>query len=154
MRALVRDGGKLLIEFRNSLFSLFTFNRLTHDFIVDELLAPASSKVKARVSEKLKSIVRMDLPPVRSVAPDGISPGYDAIRAKFHNPFEIPKLLADGGFSNPQFHWYHFHASMPMIQNELGDLYDVESVAMEHELSNDWRGNFLCSAMLVEADAT
>jgi hypothetical protein len=96
----------------------------------------------------------MDLPPVRDVAPDGISPGYDAIRANFHNPFEIPKLLADGGFENPKFHWYHFHASMPMIQNELGDLHDVESLAMEHELSNDWRGYFLCSAVLVEADAS
>ncbi len=153
MRALVRDGGKLLIEFRNALFSLFTFNRYTHDFIVDELLAPVSMDIKAKVSERLKTFLRMDLPPIKSVAPDGVSPGYDAIRAKFHNPFEVPKLLDRAGFRNPTFHWYHFHASMPMIQNDLGDTYDAESVAMEHELANDWRGYFLCSAVLVEADA-
>lgn len=153
MRALVRDDGSLLIEFRNSLFSLFTFNRYTHDFVVDELLAPVSDGVKARVSERLRSMLRMDLPPSRDIAPDGASPGYDAIRAKFHNPFEIPKLLAEAGFQNPVFHWYHFHAGMPMIQDELGDDYDTDSVALEHEMSNDWRGYFLCSAVLVEANA-
>ena len=121
--------------------------------MVDELLAPASTTVRDKASEHLKKMVRMDLPQSRDVAPDGTSPGYDAIRAKFHNPFEIPQLLSDSGFKNPIFHWYHFHAGMPMIQDELGDEFDVESVAMEHEMSNDWRGYFLCSAVLVEADA-
>lgn len=153
MRTLVRSGGKLLIEFRNSLFSLFTFNRKTHDFIVDELLSTASDETRRAVSEEIKQRVRMDLPPVRDKAPGGDAPGYDLIRAKFHNPFEIPAMLEQAGFCNTKFHWYHFHASMPMLQDKLGDRFDVDSVAMEHVLSNDWRGYFLCSAVLVEADA-
>ncbi len=153
MRTLVKDSGKILVEFRNSLFGLFTFNRYTHDFVVDELLAPASDETRQRVSDELQSIVRMDLPPVRATAPDGEAPGYDAIRAKFHNPFEIPALLEQAGFGHPVLHWYHFHASMPMLQAELGERFDEDSIAMEHTLANDWRGHFLCSAVLVEADA-
>ena len=154
MRTLVRDGGKLLIEFRNKLFSLFTFNRFTHDFVVEELLASAGDDVRERVSETLKAMLRMDLPPVRDSVADGQGPGYDTIRAKFHNPFEIPDLLNDAGFGNPKFHWYHFHAAMPMLQDDLDKAFDQESMAMEHKLVNDWRGYFLCSACLVEADAT
>ena len=153
MRTLVRTGGKLLIEFRNALFSLFTFNRLTHEFIVDDLLAHASPQTRQAVSETLKSRLRMDLPPVRDKTPDGAGPGYDLIRAKFHNPFELPALLASAGFQNPVFHWYHFHAAPPMLQDQLGEQFDRDSIAMEHTLSNDWRGHFLCSAVLIEADA-
>jgi 2-polyprenyl-3-methyl-5-hydroxy-6-metoxy-1,4-benzoquinol methylase len=153
MRTLVRTGGKLLIEFRNSLFSLFTFNRYTHDFVVDELLQTASEETRAVVSKTLKELVRMDLPPVRDRAPNSLAPGYDLIPAKFHNPFQIPELLERAGFISPVFHWYHFHAAMPMLQAELGPRFDEDSIAMEHELSNDWRGYFLCSAVLVEANA-
>lgn len=153
MRTLVRGSGKLLIEFRNALFSLFTFNRYTHDFIVNELLSNVSEETRNAVSRRVKEMVRMELPPIRDKAPDGKAPGYDLIPAKFHNPFEIPSLLREAGFINPIFHWYHFHAGLPMLQDELGDRFDTDSIAMEHELSNNWRGYFLCSAVLVEADA-
>lgn len=153
MRTLVRRGGKLLIEFRNSLFSLFTFNSKTHDFIVNDLLSSASAETREMVSEEIKRRVRMDLPPIRDKAPGSDAPGYDLIRAKFHNPFEIPQLLGQAGFGSVKMHWYHFHASMPQLQDALGERFDVDSIAMEHVLSNDWRGHFLCSAVLVEADA-
>lgn len=153
MRTLVKSGGKLLIEFRNSLFSLFTFNRYTHDFIVNELLAGVSDETRKAVSQKLAEHVRMDLPPVRDKTPDGSGPGYDLIKAKFHNPFELPSLLQSAGFINPVFHWYHYHAAPPMLQNDLGSRFDTDSIAMEHRPPNDWRGYFLCSAVLVEADA-
>lgn len=153
MRTLVRTGGKILVEFRNSLFSLFTFNRYTTEFILNDLLANVSDKTRKRVEEELHKQTRMDMPPVRDKAPDGSAPGYDVIRAKFHNPLEVPSMLAQAGFANPVMHWYHFHAAMPMLQDELGDQYDIDSLAMEHTLSNDWRGHFLCSAVLVEAEA-
>ena len=35
MAALVRPGGSVFVEFRNSLFSLFTFNRYTAEFILN-----------------------------------------------------------------------------------------------------------------------
>src|SRR5208337_772115 len=90
MATLVRPGGSVFIEFRNSLFSLFTFNRYTVDFILNDLLVGVSSAVKETVAKDLQSRLRMDMPPVRTVI-EGSSdaPGYDAVLSKFHNPFEI-----------------------------------------------------------------
>ncbi len=79
-------------------------------------------------------------------------PGYDAILAKFHNPLEIPGLLRASRFGGARFHWYQFHAAPPWLAEELGDLFDAESVKLEHH-TDDWRGIFLCSAVLVDADA-
>jgi 2-polyprenyl-3-methyl-5-hydroxy-6-metoxy-1,4-benzoquinol methylase len=153
MHALLKPGGKLLVEFRNALFSLFTFNRYTHDFIVDDLLKDVTKPIRDKVSESLQGICRMDMPPVRDVAPDGSGPGYDLIQAKFHNPLELPDLLGKSGFGEIKNHWYHFHAAPPMLSDLLGDALDEESMKLEHGGTDDWRGNFLCSAVLVEAAA-
>lgn len=153
MRTLVKTGGKILVEFRNKLFSLFTFNRYTYEFITEDLLPNASDETKEAVTNCIKDKLRMDLPPIRDKNNEGSGPGYDLIRAKFHIPFEIPGLLEEAGFANAKFHWYHFHAAQPMLTDELGEAFDNDSMAMEHELANDWRGYFLCSAVLVEADA-
>jgi 2-polyprenyl-3-methyl-5-hydroxy-6-metoxy-1,4-benzoquinol methylase len=152
MRMMLRPQGKLYIEFRNSLFSLFTFNRYTHEFITQELLAGVAPDVVAQVSEALQKICKMDMPPRRTSVAGKDGPGYDQILAKFHNPFEIPSLLATSGFGNVKFHWYHFHAAQPWLAEKLGDRFEKESHKMEHR-PDDWRGMFLCSAVLVEADA-
>ncbi len=39
VKMCLKPGGVAFIEFRNKLFSLFTFNRLTKEFILDDLLA-------------------------------------------------------------------------------------------------------------------
>lgn len=152
MRRLLRTGGKLYIEFRNSLFSLFTFNRYTHDFITNELLDGVAGDVRERVSDEVKYRCRMDMPPVRDRIEGKDGPGYDLILAKYHNPLELPALLAASRFANPVFHWYHFHAAQPWLAGELGARFDEESIKLE-QLTNNWRGMFLCSAVMVEADA-
>jgi len=152
MRMMVKTGGKLYIEFRNSLFSLFTFNRHTHDFVTQRLLKDVAAPVVHRVSEELKKSCHMDKPPIRDTVRGKDGPGYDLILAKFHNPLELPELLGASGFGNVKFHWYHFHAAQPWLAEELGDVYDEESLKLEH-YTGDWRGMFLCSAVLVEADA-
>ena len=44
MKSMVKSGGHVFIEFRNKLFSLFTFNRYTLEFIMDDLLRGVSAK--------------------------------------------------------------------------------------------------------------
>lgn len=152
MRMIVKTDGKLYIVFRNSLFSLFTFNRYTHEFVTQELLKGIAAPIVNRVSEELQKICYMDKPPIRHRAEEKNGLSYDMILGKFHNPLELPKLLSTSGFGNVKFHWYHFHAAQPWLADDLGDLYDEESIKLEHH-TNDWRGMFLCSAVLVEADA-
>jgi 2-polyprenyl-3-methyl-5-hydroxy-6-metoxy-1,4-benzoquinol methylase len=150
MAALVRPGGSVFIEFRNSLFSLFTFNRYTADFILNDLLAGVSSTVKTAVAKDLESRLRMDMPPVRTKVDGSDAPGYDAILSRFHNPFEVPALFARHGFEQMKLLWYHYHPAMPYLEASMPALFREEAIGLERE-SSGWRGLFLCSAFVVEA---
>jgi 2-polyprenyl-3-methyl-5-hydroxy-6-metoxy-1,4-benzoquinol methylase len=154
MRTMVKPGGKVFIEFRNKLFSLFTFNRYTHDFIMDDLLDGVAPAMKDIVSRDLKKRVEMDKPTVRSAhADDAKAPGYDMILSKFHNPLTVPDLFRNGGFEDIKLRWYHYHPAMPFLEAEDKALFRNESLRLEHDDSG-WRGLFLCSAFVIEARKT
>ena len=150
MSTLVRPGGSVFIEFRNKLLSLFSFNRYTADFILNDLLAGVNDEVKDMVREDLESRLRMDMPPIRDKMEDSDAPGYDAILSKFHNPFEVIEQFKKHGFRDIQLRWYHYHPSMPYLEGNMPELFRKEAIRLEHEPSN-WRGYFLCSAFVVEA---
>lgn len=147
---IVRSGGKVFIEFRNALFSLFTFNRHTRDFILNDLLANVDDKVKQTVARDLDKRLATDLPPLRKQIEGSDAPGYDAILSKFHNPFELTALFEANGYTNVKIHWYHYHPAPPMLEGALGSDFRKAAMALEHE--NTWRGYFLCSAGVIEAD--
>jgi 2-polyprenyl-3-methyl-5-hydroxy-6-metoxy-1,4-benzoquinol methylase len=149
MAMMVRPGGRLFVEFRNKLFSLFTMNRHTKSFILDDLLAHVDPAIKAKVETELDKRLATDLPPVRTVGGDGKTPGYDVILSKFHNPFELRETFERLGFAVKTIHWYHYHPAPPMLEKEVGPAFFKAAMAMEHE--GTWRGNFLCSAGVVEA---
>lgn len=150
MGTIVRPGGKVFIEFRNKLFSLFTFNRHTKEFILDDLLSAVSPGIKAAVAAELDRRLATDLPPVRRTVEGSQAPGYDVIRSKFHNPFELLDLFEACGYRNARIHWYHYHPAPPLLQSTLATAYRDAAMALEHEGS--WRGYFLCSAGVVEAE--
>ena len=150
MASLLRPGGSVFIEFRNTLFSLFTFNRHTKDFILNDLLKGVDPGVKANVEQDLDSRLRMDMPPVRSKIEGTDAPGYDAILSKFHNPLEVPDLFEQNGFEDIQLLWYHYHPAMPYLTEKDPKAFRSEAIRLEKE-SPDWRGIFLCSAFVVEA---
>jgi 2-polyprenyl-3-methyl-5-hydroxy-6-metoxy-1,4-benzoquinol methylase len=149
MAMTVRPGGRLFVEFRNKLFSLFTLNRYTKDFILDDLLKGVDGSIKDVVAAELDKRLATDLPPVRTVGGDGKAPGYDVILSKFHNPFELTETFERLGFKVQKIHWYHYHPAPPMLEGKLGAAFNKAARAMEHE--DTWRGHFLCSAGVVEA---
>lgn len=151
MKDMIKPDGMVFIEFRNSLFSLFTFNRYTHEFIMDELLHSVSSEVKNKVHSFLQSKLEMALPVQRNVLEDDPnSVGYDAILSKFHNPLMITKKFQELGFIDIELLWYHFHPAMPHLSTGIESEYREEAIQLE-SLSDDWRGMFLCSAFVVQA---
>lgn len=150
MSSMIKPGGTVFIEFRNELFSMFSFNRYTVKFVTEQLLDGVDPKLVELVQEDLGQKLRMDMPPVRDVLPDG-SPDYDAILSKFHNPLNIHELFHRHGFKNIKLHWYHYHPVMPYMHDDNKELIRKEAVKMEHEPSG-WKGYFLCSAFVVEAD--
>lgn len=145
VRALLAGRGRVFIEFRNALFSLFTFNRHTRHFIVDELLATVAPNVRDVVAAEVEKCVDMNSPPLSAGGE------YESIRATYHNPLELEDLFAKSGFSKLRLHWYHFHPALPRQEHALGRVFREEAFKLER--TTDWRGMFLCSAGVVEADA-
>jgi len=150
MATLVREDGSVFIEFRNKLFSLFTFNRYTYEFIMDDLLGDVDPAVREVVSAAIKPRLAMDVPPAREKVEGTDAAGYDAILSKFHNPLEVPELFTRNGFTDLKFHWYHYHPAPPMLEKENPEAFRRAGIRLEHEPSG-WRGMFLCSAFVVEA---
>lgn len=147
MSTFLRPGGRLILQFRNSMFSMFTFNRMTKEFILDELLVNAPEAIRAVVSADLDARLAVDKPPVRT-RPTG--DGYDEILSRFHNPFELAQVVEQHGFSGVKYHWYNYHPAYPMLADQIdARAYREAQVALEHE--GTWRGMFLCSAGVIEA---
>jgi hypothetical protein len=150
MATLVRPGGSVFIEFRNQLFSLFTFNRYTAEFILNDLLKDVDDELKTIVAEELNTRLRMDLPPLRTTLDGSGAPGYDAILSKFHNPFEVVELFERHNFTDILLRWYHYHPTMPSLSGKSPGAFRNAAIRLERETSG-WRGMFLCSAFVVEA---
>ncbi|MDA2989329.1 MAG: methyltransferase [Actinomycetota bacterium] len=147
MSAFIQSGGTLFLQFRNSMLSLYSFNRLTMEFIEDDLLKGQPDEVKEIVRTNLEPRLAMDKPPLRTGTKG--APGYDEILAKFHNPFELKELVENKGFTDVRFHWYNYHVTPPMLAKDLGPTFRTAGIAMEP--TTDWRGMFLCSAGVIEA---
>lgn len=140
MASLVRPGGEIYVECRNSLFSLFTFNRYTRDLIVDDMLAEVSSGTRDLVAEFVTPRVDMQRPPRPSS-------GHEAT---YHNPLSVLAVFTELGFEDVQVHPFHYHAAMPALESEDPQRFRDESLALEADTSG-WKGLFLCSAFLVKA---
>lgn len=147
MDGFLRPGGQLLLQFRNAMFSMFTFNRLTKEFILDELLTSVPEPIKAVVAADLDARLAVDKPPVRT-RPTG--DGYDEILSRFHNPFELADVVRSHGYADIRFHWYNFHPAYPMLAGQI-DATEYRQAQMDLEGDASWRGMFLCSAGVIEA---
>jgi hypothetical protein len=130
MRKLV--NGRVFVEFRNQLFSMFTFNRLTAE-LIKELCDPEWQETDL-------SFLRLDLPPERP---------YDKMLARFHNPFEVTKLFERNGFHDVKITYYHQHPAPPFVEKDAPEFFRIR--AMQREGVESWKNMFTCSAFVVEA---
>ncbi len=147
MDLFMRPGGRLILQFRNALFSMFTFNRLTKEFIMDELLSDVPDSIRAIVTADLDQRLAVDKPPLRT-RPTG--DGYDEILSRFHNPFELADVVRSFGYGDIQYHWYNYHPTYPMLAGSIDPkMYRQAQIDLEGDTS--WRGMFICSAGLIEA---
>lgn len=153
LRSAVKPGGLVILEARNQLFSLFTANRYSYEFMTDELIQAeplnadangASSDLMAAL-EELKQQYRMDLPPIRRGKED--EPGYDEVLSRTHNPLQLKQQFSEAGFTDVETLFYHFHCLPPMFEAKFPEYFRRQSLAMENP--NDWRGHFMASAFLV-----
>ena len=150
MSLFLKPGGTLILQFRNSMFSMFTFNRLTKEFILEELMAPIPQQFRDVVAADLDQRLAVDKPPIRR-REDGH--GYDEILSKFNNPLELAEVVKAQGFTDLSYRWYNFHPTYPMIAGSI-DPKDYRQGQIDLESDTSWRGMFLCSAGMIIATKT
>lgn len=150
LRNAVRPGGLVIVQARNALFSLFTMNRNTHEFVRDELLASDEARSERELAfveeslDRLADRLRMDLPMNRGGA------GYDDTQPRAENPLVLPDTFAACGFRGVETLFYHYHAVPPMCESVDAATFRAMSVAMERTCGpRDWRGHFMASSFLL-----
>lgn len=153
MRNLMSKDGTALIGIRNQLFSLFTYNRHSHNFIVNELLAGFDPDLVDATSKALAERCEMSQPPIRQ-APSGTNVSYDTISGLFHNPLTVGQLFEETGFRLKRIHFYHAHPMPPWLSGQDASKFIAEGVRFDLAgASDDWRRMFICSAGLCELTA-
>jgi len=126
--------GKFFVEFRNSLFALFTFNKYTIELMMNELVHPLFRQETYSALKKLLP----DLPKERP---------YDQILSGFHNPLEMADLFEKLGFHDINILWYHYHPTIPWLDNGKA----FREAALEMEGKPSWKSMLQCSAFVIEA---
>jgi SAM-dependent methyltransferase len=151
LHAAVRPGGLVAVEARNQLFALFTLNRYSHRFFLndlvreEELFEGQDESVRRKVLDELGQRFRLDLPPVRGGKAG--EPGYDEVLSRTHNPLVFREKFAAVGFRDVRVLFYHYHCLPPLCERSAPELFRQRSLAMENP--EDWRGYFMASAFVV-----
>jgi SAM-dependent methyltransferase len=136
IKSVLVPNGKVFVEFRNDLFNMFAFNRLTAEFFRNNLIEP---RYKNDAFFEMSTRLKMNVPPVRP---------YDAMLARYHNPFEVVELFEDLGFVEIKLLWYHYHPTLPYLDDGI----EFRKSAMDMEgKTSTWKSMFICSAFVVEA---
>jgi SAM-dependent methyltransferase len=153
LREAVRPGGLVAVSARNQLFSLFTFNRYSHQFVCAELVGETLLREQAGEEAAgleaalagLKGMFRTDVPPLRQGKAG--EPGYDQVLSRSHNPLVLRGQMAEAGFVEVEVLFYHYHCLPPMLEPHAPQLFRRASLAREDP--RDWRGHFMASAFIV-----
>ena len=156
MRGAVKVGGRVYVEFRNELFSLFTLNRYSFEFLRDVLVnvegvrseSPKAAEELEAALDGARRFFEMDQPARRTG--DADAPGYDEIPARFHNPLLLPVSFAAAGLRIQSIYYYHHHILPPSLEALAPEVFLTESLQLEKD-PTDWRGMFMASAFVVEA---
>ena len=144
----VKKGGRVFIEFRNDLFALFSLNKYSLSFFLNELI-----DLSAMPEKSTQEIINFYATRLKADKPRKNSQGkisYGDILAKFHNPLTISeKLFAPTGLAVEKIHFYHYHALPPIFEKKYPEIFRKLSRRLENPA--DWRGYFMASAFVVEA---
>ena len=148
MKKRLNDNGKVFIEFRNELFSLFSLNKYSYDFFLNKMMQKDSlpEDVSNQVIQFYSQLFNVEKSQVENK--EKIS--YNEILARFRNPLTInDELFKPANLEIQKIHFYHYHALPPVFEQKFPKLF--YQLSQQLEKPDDWRGNFMCSAFVVEA---
>lgn len=144
---ILSDNGHIIFSLRNDLFSMFSQNKYSLDFILNKLI-PVN-----QFSEELKeSTIKFfeTRYPKEHVAKVFATVDDKAIYSLFHNPLTVEEeVLKPAGLKLEGIYYYHFHALPPLFEHTNTLEFRQQSALLENP--KDWRGAFMCSSFVVHA---
>lgn len=137
------DDGRAIVQFRNSLFSLFSYNEYTYEFVWGTLLSEVDppADLTAAFDERLREVCDL-------AGGTGTRPNSDK-EGGFSNPLTIDGPFDRAGMTVDGIRFYHYHPLPPAFEDEYPETF--ASLASDLEDPTDWRGHFLASSFLVLA---
>jgi SAM-dependent methyltransferase len=145
---VLAPGGTVIATFQNALFDLFTFNKYTHDFLMNDLLAPhANGPEKDAVAAALAGLMtRADAPPY------GEARARDNIFVRLTNPLTQTQDLRSQGWSVNGRYFYEYFGLPPLVKNAAPETFARIAESFEVVNAEAWQGHFMANAFLVELE--
>lgn len=145
---LLPSGGHMVISLRNDLFSMFSMNDYSVEYMyrtffpVDDLSPDLRKRLDQIMQERHKV--------------DDVEKAFETIDDRLvhtynHNPLTVQSdILTPHGLMQKGLYFYHFHALPPIFEHTDRDEFRRLSAKLE-ENATDWRGMFMCSTFIVHA---
>jgi 2-polyprenyl-3-methyl-5-hydroxy-6-metoxy-1,4-benzoquinol methylase len=144
---LLQPGGHLVFSLRNDLFSLFSMNKYSAEFISRKLVDPNT------IPNMFKDDFGCDLEKMYEVGEvERIFDTVDDenIHSVYHNPLTVQEEVLDPvGLKLRGIYYYHFHIMPPKYEHLQPE--EFRRLSWEAEDPTDWRGIFMASAFVVHA---
>lgn len=144
VRNYLTETGSVLIQFRNALLSLYSFNQYTYDFIHAHLLDDKDIPIELRekFNNDLANFFEVSISK-KPTPPEDDEGGFD-------NPFLIKDAFERKGFNVEDTLFYNYHALPPEYREINAEIYD--NFSAEFENPADWRGHFMASSFIIKAN--
>ena len=144
---LLLPRGHFIFSLRNQLFSMFSMNHYTKEFILENLVPYEKLSKGARLilCETLEK--KYDEGSVKKIFDNVDTQGVHSV---FHNPLTIKSdVLEPLGLRYEDTYYYHFHALPPLFEHLVSE--EFHELSAQMEVGTDWRGIFMASSFVVHA---
>lgn len=145
-RQKLSADGRVLISFRNILFSLFALNKHTLGFYKTLLSGVGLSENERQLVED--HFTRCCSQPVG--ARKSGQQEFEEVFHKFHNPLTIGSLFSQHGFGVENILYLNMHPVPPALADKVSES-ERKAEDMQDQFGNAWQGMFLASSFLVTA---
>lgn len=145
---LLPSGGHMIITLRNDLFSMFSMNDYSVEYMYRTFFP--KDKLSSDLREKLDRMMEE-----RHKVED-VERAFETIDDKLvhtynHNPLTVQAdILSPHGLQQQGLYFYHFHALPPIFEHSDKEEFRRLSAEFENNPA-DWRGIFMCSTFIVHA---
>lgn len=143
---LVPDGD-LIFSLRNELFSLFSLNRYSVEYLAEHIYP--TSKLSDELRQSVEDFFQLRFNDV-DIPRTFKNVDERQIMSHFHNPLTVGSTLLEPlNLDLVNVYYYHFHALPPIFEHTHPDEFRKLSAGFENP--TDWRGVFMASCFIVHA---